>query len=350
MREADSLACVGLDPVVAQMPAEFASRENPLASWGVRVIEQTHRFVCAFKLNLAFYEAEGQAGLAALEQTLEHLRSQHPDIPVIGDAKRGDIGTSSEAYARSLFDRLGFDAVTLNPYLGRDALEPFLRRADRGCIIVCRTSNPGADDFQTLNAALPEAQTADDPRNLNAALTDERRGTAAGRGGGGAGSGGRGAGSGGRGAGSGGRGAAGDAKDGEAASSNRGIGAADDDKGGGMASSDRGGTAESAAPLWHHVLRTVVEQWNARGNCLAVIGATRPDDLRTARSLAGDEMTFLVPGIGAQGGEVTKAMSAGVNSQGRGVILTSSRSITSASDPAAAAANLQELINQARRE
>ena len=329
MREADSLACVGLDPVVAQMPAEFASSKNPLAAWSVRVIEQTHRFVCAFKLNLAFYEAEGQAGLAALEQTLEHLRLQHPDIPVIGDAKRGDIGTSSEAYARSLFDRLGFDAVTLNPYLGRDALEPFLRRADRGCIIVCRTSNPGADDFQTLNAALPEAQSADDPRNLNAALPDESRGKSAGRGGGGA---------------------AGDVKDGEATSSNRGIGTADDDKGGGMASSDRGGTAESAAPLWHHVLRRVVNQWNARGNCLAVIGATRPDDLRSARSLAGDEMTFLVPGIGAQGGEVTKAISAGVNSQGRGVILTSSRSITSASDPAAAAANLRASINKARQE
>ena len=312
MREADSLACVGLDPVVAQMPAEFASSKNPLASRGVRVIEQTHRFVCAFKLNLAFYEAEGQAGLAALEQTLEHLRSQHPDIPVIGDAKRGDIGTSSEAYARSLFDRLGFDAVTLNPYLGRDALEPFLRRADRGCIIVCRTSNPGADDFQNLKTELPEAQSADDPQNPNAALPDGSRGTAAG---------------------SGGRGAAGDIKDGEAASSNRGI-----------------GTAKSATPLWHHVLRRVVNQWNARGNCLAVIGATRPDDLRSARSLAGDEMTFLVPGVGAQGGEAAKAISAGVNSQGRGVILTSSRSITSASDPAAAAANLQDLINQARRE
>ena len=315
MREADSLACVGLDPVVAQMPAEFASSKNPLASWGVRVIEQTHRFVCAFKLNLAFYEAEGQAGWAALEQTMEHLRSQHPDIPVIGDAKRGDIGSSSEAYARSLFDRLGFDAVTLNPYLGRDALEPFLRRADRGCIIVCRTSNPGADDFQNLDAALPEAQTADDPRNLNAILPEGSRG-AAGSGGG--------------------RGT----RDG---------GTTDNAKGRGATSSNRSETAESAAPLWHHVLQTVVNQWNARGNCLAVIGATRPDDLRTARSLAGDEMIFLVPGVGAQGGEAAKAVSAGLNSQGRGVILTSSRSITSASDPAAAAANLRASINKARR-
>ena len=302
MREADSLACVGLDPVVAQMPAEFASSKDPLASWGVRVIEQTHRFVCAFKLNLAFYEAEGQAGWAALEQTMEHLRSQHPDIPLIGDAKRGDIGTSSEAYARSLFDRLGFDAVTLNPYLGRDALEPFLQRADRGCIIVCRTSNPGADDFQTMNAALPEG-------SRGKAVSSNR-----------------------------GEGTAGDAK---------GRGTASSSRGGGAAGDDRGGTAESAAPLWHHVLQVVVNQWNARGNCLAVIGATRPDDLQTARSLAGDEMTFLVPGVGAQGGEASKAVSAGVNSQGRGVILTSSRSITSASDPAAAAANLQERVNKA---
>ena len=290
MCEVDSLACVGLDPVLENMPAEFAESKNPLAAWSVQVIEQTHPFVCAFKLNLAFYEAEGRAGLAALEQTLEHLRSQHGDIPVIGDAKRGDIGSSSEAYARSLFDRLGFDAVTLNPYLGRDALEPFLRRADRGCIIVCRTSNRGADDFQNLKTEPPEAPGAggaqrprtDAPQNPKTEPPEAPGG-------------------------------------------------------------------DGATPLWHHVLRTVAEQWNSRGNCLAVIGATRPDDLRTARSLAGDAMTFLVPGVGAQGGDPTKAVAAGVNSQSRGLILSSSRSITSAPDPAAAAANLRERINKERQ-
>ena len=295
MCEVDSLACVGLDPVVKNMPAEFAESKNPLAAWSVRVIEQTHPFVCAFKLNWAFYEAEGRTGLAALEQTMEHLRSQHGDIPVIGDAKRGDIGSSSEAYARSLFDRLGFDAVTLNPYLGRDALEPFLRRADRGCIIVCRTSNQGADDFQNLKTGRPEAQAGDDPQNLRTGRPDRNKEDAA--------------------------------ESGDAVTQ----------------------AADGTAPLWQQVLRTVVEQWNSRGNCLAVIGATRPDDLQAARSLAGDAMTFLVPGIGAQGGDPTRAVTAGVNSQRRGVILSSSRSITSAPNPAAAAADLRERINKARQ-
>ena len=89
-----------------------------LAAWGINIISQTHPYVCAFKPNLAFYEAQGQQGLAALEATLEYLRAEHPDIPIIGDAKRGDIGSTSEAHARYLFDHFGFDAVTLNPYLG----------------------------------------------------------------------------------------------------------------------------------------------------------------------------------------------------------------------------------------
>ena len=147
IQQVDSLACVGLDPLIEQMPAEFAESENPLSAWSTYVVKQTHQHVCAFKPNLAFYEAEGRAGIKALEQTLGYLRSQHPDIPVIGDAKRGDVGSSSEAYARSLFEHLGLDAVTLSPYLGREALEPFLWRPERGCIIVCRTSNSGATSY-----------------------------------------------------------------------------------------------------------------------------------------------------------------------------------------------------------
>ena len=262
IQQVDSLACVGLDPVIEQMPAEFAASKNPLSAWSAYVVEQTHRYVCAFKPNLAFYEAEGRAGIKALEQTLRYLRSQHPDIPVIGDAKRGDVGSSSEAYARSLFEHLGLDAVTLNPYLGRDALEPFLRCPERGCIIVCRTSNPGADDFQNLKV--------------------------------------------------------------------------------------EGRSRVGDTPLWHHVLRKVAEEWNTRGNCLAVVGATRPDDLRAARRITGDDMTFLAPGVGAQGGDLAEAVSAGVNSQSRGVIVSCSRSVASAPDPATAAAELRDRINEAR--
>ncbi len=263
MRHVRSLACVGLDPPLAPPPPQFAAADNPLLAWCRFIIEQTHPHVCAFKPNLAFFEAHGQAGMAALEQTTAHLRSDHPDIPIIGDAKRGDIGSTSEAHARHLFDELGFDAVTLNPYLGRDALAPFLERAERGCIIVCRTSNPGAGEFQALEVV---------------------------------------------------------------------------------------GEARRSALLWHHALRVVASEWNERGNCLAVVGATRPSDLKTARRIAGDDFTFLAPGVGAQGGNLAASVSSGVNSHGLGLIVSSSRSITSAPNPAQAAADSQDQINQARRQ
>ena len=244
MEAARSLLCVGLDPV--------GIAESELAAWGIRIISQTHPYVCAFKPNLAFYEAEGQQGLAALEATLEHLCTEHPDIPIIGDAKRGDIGSTSEAHARYLFDHLGFDAVTLNPYLGYDSLAPFIEREDKGSIIVCRSSNPGADEFQMLDAG--------------------------------------------------------------------------------------------GAPLWERVLATVAEKWNTRGNCSAVIGATRPADIQRAREIAGPDMVFLVPGIGAQGGDVAAVVQADPSAN---LVINSSRSITNSSHPNQAAANLHRQINQA---
>ena len=244
MEAARSLLCVGLDPV--------GIAEGDLASWGIDIISQTHPYVCAFKPNLAFYEAEGQKGLAALEATLEHLCTEHPDIPIIGDAKRGDIGSTSEAHARYLFDHLGFDAVTLNPYLGYDSLAPFIELEDKGSIIVCRTSNPGADEFQMLDAG--------------------------------------------------------------------------------------------GAPLWERVLATVAEKWNTRGNCSAVIGATRPPDIRRAREIAGPDMVFLVPGIGAQGGDVAAVVQADHSAN---LVINSSRSITNSPHPNQAAADLCRQINQA---
>ena len=189
------------------------------------MISRTHPQVCAFKPNLAFYEARGSAGIASLERIMDYLSSRHPGIPVIGDAKRADIGSTSGAYARFLFDRLGFDAVTLNPWLGRDALRPFLDREDRGCIILCRTSNPGADDLQTVMV--------------------------------------------------------------------------------------------EGEPLWQRLARMVAQEWNTLGNCLLVMGATRPDDLRIARRLVGD-MTFLAPGVGAQGGDLEAVLEAGLNGRGTG--------------------------------
>ena len=244
MESARSLLCVGLDPV--------GIAEDDIAAWGIDIISQTHPYVCAFKPNLAFYEAEGQQGLAALEATLEYLRTKHPDIPIIGDAKRGDIGSTSEAHARYLFDHLGFDAVTLNPYLGYDSLAPFIEREDKGSIIVCRTSNPGADEFQMLDAG--------------------------------------------------------------------------------------------GAPLWERVLATVAEKWNTRGSCSAVIGATRPADIHRARELAGPDMVFLVPGIGAQGGDAKAVAQADPSAN---LVINSSSSITNSPHPNQAAADLQSQINQA---
>ena len=252
MDEVRSLVCVGLDPAPGLGLGEGS---HPLFEWGRKVISQTHKQVCAFKPNLAFYEARGSAGIVSLERIMEYLATRHPGIPVIGDAKRADIGSTSDAYARFLFDRLGFDAVTLNPWLGREALRPFLDRADRGCVILCRTSNPGADDLQTVMV--------------------------------------------------------------------------------------------EGEPLWQRVARMVAEEWNVLGNCLLVMGATRPDDLRIARRLSGD-MTFLAPGVGAQGGDLERVLEAGLTSRGRGLIINSSRSITNAADPGRAAAQLRRAINRAR--
>ncbi len=136
-----SLLCVGLDPD----PARLAGRD--VAEYLCAVVAATSDLVCAYKPNLAFYEQYGELGYAALRAVLRAI----PDhIPVIADAKRGDIGHTAEAYARAIFDQLGFDAVTVNPYLGGDAVAPFVERTDRGVFIVCRTSNPGAADLQDL--------------------------------------------------------------------------------------------------------------------------------------------------------------------------------------------------------
>lgn len=253
--EVDSLLCVGLDSRLERIPARFRQHEQPLFAFNRSIIQETHPWVCACKPNIAFYEAQGETGLLALRLTLEWLREQHPDILTICDAKRADIGSTSAAYATAIFDSLGFDAVTLNPWLGREALAPFLERSERACIILCRTSNPGAGEFQDLHC--------------------------------------------------------------------------------------------EGRPLWQRVALAVSEQWNDKGNCMLVMGATRPQELAQARQLVGD-MPFLVPGIGAQGGEVAATMRAGLDAQGGGLILNAARSILFAEDPGAAARALRDEINQER--
>lgn len=144
--QSDSMLCIGLDPDPALMPDGFGA--DDVAAFNIAIIEATSDLVCAYKPNVAFYEALGpERGYAALRRTLSAIP---PHVIALADAKRGDVGHTARAYVRAIFDDLGFDAATVNPYLGRDSVEPWIDRADKGAIVVCRTSNPGAPDFQDL--------------------------------------------------------------------------------------------------------------------------------------------------------------------------------------------------------
>lgn len=249
----NSLLCVGLDPQIDALPERYRTEETPQFAWNRAVIDSTHQYVAAYKPNVAFYEERGVQGLHELQLTSKYIREHHPDIFTICDAKRADIGHTNAAYAAAIFDLMGFDAVTLHPYLGREALAPFMERKDKVSIILCRTSNPGAGELQDL-------------------LIEGR-------------------------------------------------------------------------PLWQVVAEKVSQEWNAHGNLMLVVGATYPGELRRIREVAGD-LTFLVPGIGAQGGDLQAAVEAGRNSQGRGLIISSSRGIMSADEPGEAARSLRDEINR----
>jgi orotidine-5'-phosphate decarboxylase len=230
-----SLLCIGLDPDPERIPSA------DVLAFNIEIIDATSDLVCAYKPNLAFYEALGPTGLKALERTVAHIPRT---IPVIGDAKRGDIASSSKAYARAAFDVFGFDAVTVNPYLGHDSVAPFLDYADRGVFILCRTSNAGASDFQDLALVDP--------------ASDDRR-----------------------------------------------------------------------APLYEQVARRALE-WNTRNNVGLVVGATCPEQLMRVREICPD-LPLLIPGIGAQEGDLALAVKYGTDSRGQRAIISSSRQILYAS-------------------
>jgi orotidine-5'-phosphate decarboxylase len=253
----NSLLCVGLDPRPDRLPAQFQQAQYPLFAFNRHIIDATHAYVAAYKPNIAFYEAHGAQGWHELALTMNYIRENHPDIFAIADAKRADIGATNEAYARAIFDELGFDAITLHPYLGRQAMSVFLERADKTSIILCRTSNEGAGEFQDL--------------------------------------------------------------------------------------------VVEGKPLWQIVAEQVRDEWNSAGNCMLVVGATYPDELCTIRQLVPD-MTFLVPGIGVQGGNVELTVRNGINQAGMGIIINSSRGIIFAEDSATAARDLRDAINQYRND
>ncbi len=232
----DSLACVGLDPEIERFPRHIAAEPSPIFQFNRAIIDATADLVCAYKpqfAHYAAYEAEDQ-----LERTIEYIHKTHPGVPVILDAKRGDVGNTAERYAIEAFERYGADAVTVNPYLGGDALEPFLRHADKGVAILCRTSNPGARDLQDL--------------------------------------------------------------------------------------------VIGARKLYQVVAELAAQRWNSRGNCLLVVGATYPGDLAEVRALVGD-IPLLVPGVGAQRGDVSQVVQNGQTAHGTGLIISSSRGILYAS-------------------
>jgi orotidine-5'-phosphate decarboxylase len=253
-RAVDSLVCVGLDPEIGKLPERFLGVEYPLFAFNRWIIDETAEFAAAYKPNSAFYEARGVTGQLELELTIAYLREHHPEIVTICDAKRGDIGNTNRGYVEAVFDAMGFDAITLHPYLGRESLQPFLQRADKASIILCRTSNPGAGELQDL---LMEGH-----------------------------------------------------------------------------------------PLWEHIAAQVASAWNERGNCMLVVGATYPEEMLRIRAVA-PELTFLVPGVGAQGGDVAAAVRAGLDAKGFGLIVSSSRGILYSDDPAAAARSLRDEIRAA---
>ena len=263
--DADSLVCVGLDPEPAKFPARFGSDPDAVFAFCRAIVDATAGHACAFKPQIAHFAALGAED--ALTRLIAHIHAAHPGIPVILDAKRGDIGSTARHYAAEAFDRYAADAVTANPYLGRDSVQPFLDRADRGVVILCRTSNPGAADLQDL-----PVQAA-------------------------------------------------------------------------------GGTQR---PLYQHVAETIARDWNGHGNCALVVGATWPEQLREVRAIVGD-MPFLVPGVGAQGGDVEAVVRNARTADGTGLMVSSSRAILYASqgddfaDAAAAAAQaLKEQVNRYR--
>jgi orotidine-5'-phosphate decarboxylase len=268
----DLLVCVGLDSDVGQLPACLRDSSSPQLAFNERVIESTFEAVCAYKLNLAFYLENGADGIGALAATVDLIRKHDEGVLVILDAKFGDIGNTNDSYARFAFNRLGVDAVTLNPYVGGAALACFLEYSDRGAFVLSRTSNPGSQEFQ-----------------------GERR----------------------------------------------------------FAS---GGAIAAEPPLYEHVAAAVAKEWNKQDNCGLVVGATTPAELQQCRALVGD-LPILVPGIGAQGGDLVSTLVAGLGQDSVALLINASRSVVFASpDTNFAAASRQALddlniaISRARRD
>jgi orotidine-5'-phosphate decarboxylase len=228
----DSLLCVGIDPDPAKLPRHLTGRPDAVMRFCTQIVDATADLVCAFKPQIAYFAA--QRAEDQLEALIAHVHARHPGVPVVLDAKRGDIGSTAEQYAREAFERYRADAVTVNPYMGFDSVEPWLGHAGRGVILLCRTSNPGGADLQAL---------------------------------------------------------------------------------------DVGGEK-----LYERVARLAAGTWNRGGELGLVVGATVPAELARVREIA-PTLPLLVPGIGAQGGDVAATVAAGRDASGAGMMINSSRAI-----------------------
>jgi len=253
----NSLVCVGLDSAIEKIPSHLQSEKYPQFTFNKAIIDATADIVCAYKPNSAFYEARGEKGMKELKMTFDYIHCNHPDIVTILDAKRADIGNTNDGYVKYIFDYLGADCVTLHPYLGREALEPFLKRENKASIILCRTSNPGAGEFQDLTI--------------------------------------------------------------------------------------------NGQPFYLKVAEQIKKVWNRNDNCMLVVGATYPEEMKKVRLLVGD-MPFLVPGIGAQRGDMEKTVKAGIDKNKRGMIISSSRGIIFASKETDYAKKAAEEVEKLRNE
>jgi len=237
-----SMLCVGFDPDPKRLPPSLQGKPEGIFEFCREIADATADLVCAFKPQFAYFAS--QRAEAQLEKLISHLKDKYPHIPVILDSKRGDIGSTADHYALEAFERYGADAVTVNPYMGFDTIEPYLKYAGKGVIVLCRTSNPGGSDLQFLNVG-------------------------------------------------------------------------------------------SGEPLYLHVAKLAAQKWNSSGQISLVVGATFPEEIAKVRTIVGD-MPLLIPGIGAQGGDIDATVNAGriAGAPGTGMIINSSRAILYASSGA----------------
>jgi uridine monophosphate synthetase len=259
--DCSSLLCIGLDPHVSDLASPTAASARDFC---LNLVKQTAPYAAAFKPNAAFFEVFGAEGWVALKQVIDAIKEESARrgsmIPIILDAKRGDIASTAEAYAKSAFEALGADCITLSPYLGKDSIEPFIQNSEKGVFLLCKTSNAGSMDVQNL-LVMPMG-------------------------------------------------------------------------------------SDSPMPLYIYVAK-LAEQWNEKNNVGIVVGATHPQIMEMIRAAAPD-LWFLAPGVGTQGGELESTLKSGLRSDGKGILIPMSRSISRAANPGQAAAEIRDQILEIR--